>query len=307
MSQRPPSLDLPALTRWYRANARDLPWRAPQTGAWPVLVSEVMLQQTQVSRVLPVYEDWLARWPNPAACAEASLSEVLRVWGRLGYPRRARRLHLAAIAIRDEHGGTVPADLDALRRLPGVGEYTAAAVAAFAYSRRHPVLDTNVRRVLARVLSVQALPPPAITRAERSVAATVLPDDGRAAALASVALMELGALVCTARTPKCPSCPLRPSCAWRRAGFPPSETRRPQPAYQGSDRQARGTVLAELRRGEHPLELADLSRAWPEASQLERALAGLLADGLVEAVGSAYRLPEPARASGDSTRASATR
>ncbi|HVE24702.1 MAG TPA: A/G-specific adenine glycosylase, partial [Sporichthya sp.] len=193
---------------WYAANARDLPWRAPGVGGWAVLVSEVMLQQTPVSRVIPAYEDWLRRWPTPAALAADSPGEAVLAWGRLGYPRRALRLHEAAVAIRDRHGGEVPADYDSLRALPGIGDYTAAAVASFAYGRRHVVLDTNVRRVLARLVAGRELPGASITAAERAIATDLLPPEPAVAARWAVAAMELGALVCTARTPRCERCPV---------------------------------------------------------------------------------------------------
>ncbi len=139
--------------RWYEAAARDLPWRRTGTSAWAVLVSEVMLQQTPVARVEPVWTEWLRRWPSPAALAAEPAGEAIRAWGRLGYPRRALRLHECARALVDRHGGQVPSDVDALLALPGVGGYTARAVAAFAFGQRHPVVDTNVRRLIARAMS----------------------------------------------------------------------------------------------------------------------------------------------------------
>jgi len=162
---------------WYDVAARDLPWRRPEATPWGVLVSEVMLQQTPVARVLPVWESWLATWPEPADLAGAGAGEAVRAWGRLGYPRRALRLHAAAVAIVERHEGQVPDDHEALRALPGVGEYTAAAVASFAFGRRHVVLDTNVRRVLARVAEGREHPGPSVTRAERDLATSLLPED----------------------------------------------------------------------------------------------------------------------------------
>src|SRR3954452_5370457 len=183
---------------WYDGQARDLPWREPSASPWAVLVSELMLQQTPVARVLPVYSRWLERWPTPADLAATPAGEAVRMWGRLGYPRRALRLHAAAVAIGSRHGGEVPADHDDLLALPGVGAYTAAAVASFAYRRRHVVLDTNVRRVLARAVSGIEFPPASVTRAERDLARGLLPDDGSTAAAWAVATMELGATVCVA-------------------------------------------------------------------------------------------------------------
>src|SRR6266567_3006477 len=196
------------IVAWYRANARDLPWRRPGADAWSVLVSEFMLQQTPVSRVLPAYESWLLRWPTPPHLAAATPADAVRQWGRLGYPRRALRLHACAQAIASVHGGDVPAALGELRALPGVGAYTAAAVASFAFGQRHPVLDTNVRRVLARMATGQQWPARSTTAAEIAMARSLLPVRPDVAARWSVAVMELGALVCTAARPRCGSCPV---------------------------------------------------------------------------------------------------
>ncbi|HET8970995.1 MAG TPA: A/G-specific adenine glycosylase, partial [Candidatus Nanopelagicales bacterium] len=232
---------VPAVTAWYAGHRRDLPWRGPQVGPWQVLVSEVMLAQTPVSRVVPVYERWVARWPAPADLAAASVADALREWGRLGYPRRALRLHAAAQRCVDSFAGRVPAGYDELRSLPGVGDYTAAAVLAFGYGRRAVVLDTNVRRVLARVLRARDRPGPSITVAERSAAEAVLPADDAAAATWSVAAMELGALVCTAANPACEACPIAGRCGWLAAGRPVQPgPARPAQRYAGTDRQVRG-------------------------------------------------------------------
>jgi len=278
---------------WYDRHARDLPWRDPDAGAWAVLVSEIMLQQTQVSRVLPVYRAWLDRWPTPAALAADSVGEAVRAWGRLGYPRRAMRLHQAATAITQRHGGVVPSDLASLRALPGIGDYTAAAVAAFAYQGRHPVLDTNVRRVLIRVIDGAALPGPSVRVAERETARGLLPDDPSVAARWSVAVMELGALVCTARGPRCDACPIAERCRWRTSGYPTYDgPRRPTQSYDGTDRQCRGALLAVLRAATEPVQRRDLEAAWDPAPQRERALDGLVADGLVEPLdGDRFGLP----------------
>jgi A/G-specific adenine glycosylase len=271
------------LLDWYRRAARNLPWRDPAATPWAVLVSEIMLQQTPVVRVLPAYEQWMSRWPTPAALAAAAPGDAVRAWDRLGYPRRALRLHAAATTIVARHGGEVPADHADLRALPGIGDYTAAAVAAFAFRQRHAVLDTNVRRVLARAVSGVAEPTSAPTVAERRVANELLPDDGERAATFSVALMELGALICRARSPQCDRCPVAERCAWRLAGYPPSALppRRGQ-RYEGTDRQARGAVLAVLRAQPGPAHIGQLRTAWPDVVQLDRALDGLVADGLVE-------------------------
>jgi len=266
---------------WYAAHARDLPWRRPDATAWSILVSEVMLQQTPVSRVLPAHAAWLRRWPEPAALAAASPADAVRQWDRLGYPRRAVRLHASSALITTRHGGDVPASAEQLQALPGVGSYTAAAVASFAFGHRHAVLDTNVRRVLARLVTGAFLPAATPTAAERRLAESLLPDDGRQAARWSVGLMELGALVCTAARPRCSECPLAADCAWLRLGRPAMPARRPAPVYLGSDRQCRGRLLAVLRASAVPVPPDVLASAWPDAAQCGRSLATLLADGLV--------------------------
>ncbi len=281
------------LLEWYDEHARDLPWREPSASPWAVLVSEFMLQQTPVSRVLPVYERWLEAWPTPAALAAVPTGEAVRAWGRLGYPRRALRLHAAAGAIVQEHGGRVPADYDELLALPGVGDYTAAAVASFAYRRRHVVLDTNVRRVLARTVRGAQFPATAVTRAERDLATALLPDDGPTAAAWAVATMELGAVVCLAGTPRCAACPVADLCEWRRVGYPPYEgpARRGQ-SYDGTDRQCRGRLLQLLRDRPEPVHRSALEGVWPSASQRDRCLQWLVDDGLVARVSDdTYALP----------------
>ncbi|WP_258052950.1 A/G-specific adenine glycosylase [Streptomyces sp. Ru73] len=278
---------------WFDEHARDLPWRRPEAGAWGVMVSEFMLQQTPVNRVLPVYEQWLARWPRPADLAAEPSGEAVRAWGRLGYPRRALRLHAAASAIKERHGGDVPREHAQLLALPGVGEYTAAAVASFAYGQRHAVLDTNVRRVFARAVTGRQYPPNATTAAERKLARALLPEDEATAAKWAAATMELGALVCTARSPECVRCPIAAQCAWRLAGSPEHEgpPRRVQ-TYAGTDRQVRGKLLAVLREAVTPVPQARLDAVWHEPVQRARALDGLVADGLVEPLPDGlYRLP----------------
>ena len=193
--------------------------------------------------------------------------------------------------IDEEHGGAVPDDEAALRALPGIGEYTAAAVLAFAFSRRQPVLDTNVRRVHARVFEGRAHPGAAVTASERSRAARLLPRTGPAAAEFSVAVMELGALVCTARAPACASCPLAGDCRFFALGGPQPEKRRRGQGYAGTDRQARGALLAVLRDADGPVQPADLARAWSTAEQRERALDSLVSDGLAVTAGTGFSLP----------------
>ena len=287
-----------SLTTWYRAHARDLPWRREQFhrryGGWGVLVSELMLQQTPVARVIPSLHSWLERWPTPAALAAETPAEAVRQWANLGYPRRALRLHHAAVQICDRHGGAVPADIDDLLALDGVGAYTARAVAVFAYGRRHPVVDTNTRRVLARALDARSQPGAPSPRDLDRMSA-ILPADEEDAALLNAAAMELGAVICTARSARCDSCPIASACAWRAAGFPDTgDTRRRQPRYEGSDRQARGAVLAVLREAtSHEIAQDDVIPDWPDAGQRNRAIGSLIADGLVEAADGALRLPGP--------------
>ena len=270
-----------AIQDWYVQNARDLPWRRPDATPWSIMVSEFMLQQTPVSRVLPAHAAWLDRWPEPAALAVASPADAVRQWDRLGYPRRAIRLHAAAELITSRHRGTVPATAEELRALPGVGPYTAAAVASFAFGRRHAVLDTNVRRVLSRLVTGEGLPRAAQTAAEVRLAESLLPPDGRAAARWSVGVMELGALVCTTSRPRCDECPVAGQCAWIRRGRPAALERRGQPAYHGSDRQCRGRILAILRNASGPVPASALTAAWNDSAQRARSLAGLMHDGLV--------------------------
>jgi A/G-specific adenine glycosylase len=279
------------LNAWFGREARDLPWRAPGFTAWGILVSEVMLQQTQVDRVIPQLARWLERWPTPGALAASPAGEAVRAWGRLGYPRRALRLHAAAIEIVQRHGGAVPSDVSALLALPGIGTYTARAVAAFAHGVRTPVVDTNVRRVLARALLGQGdAGPPAASR-DLVLMESVLPLDPVEAKVTNAAVMELGAVICTSRAPACDRCPIARDCAWRLAGYPSYQgpRRRVQGRFEGSDRQARGAVLAQLRAAELPLGRDELS--WPDPDQLDRAVAGLVRDGLATQSDGGLSLP----------------
>jgi A/G-specific adenine glycosylase len=278
---------------WYAEHARDLPWRRPGVSAWAMLVSEFMLQQTPVERVRDPWAAWLKRWPNPARLAAVPAGEAVRAWGRLGYPRRALRLHQTAIMITERFAGEVPADRASLLSLPGVGSYTAAAVAAFAYGRREVVLDTNVRRVVSRVVLGTARPPAtAPTRLEVAVAERLVPRDAGQAARWAVASMELGALVCRSRDPRCAECPVRDLCAWHRAGSPPpSGPQRQGQAYAGTDRQCRGALLAVLRAADAPVTADVLAGAWPDPVQRDRALTSLVSDGLVVPVSDRWSLP----------------
>jgi len=279
---------------WYAAGHRELPWRHPDYPAWGILISEFMLQQTPVARVIPRLAEWLERWPTPADLAAMPPGEAVRAWDRLGYPRRALNLHAAATAIAERHGNRVPSDVDELLALPGVGPYTARAVAAFAYGVRTPVVDTNVRRVLGRALGGQAEPGVPQTRRDLDAMDAVLPPDPERARLANAGVMELGQTVCTARAPRCAECPVAQLCAWRQAGYPDYQGARAprQKKYQGSDRQVRGLILRELRRVDEPVAAAAVAALWPDAEQLARALAGLLRDGLVTGgPADGYQLP----------------
>ena len=307
------------LLDWYDGAARDLPWRRPGVDAWAVLVCEVMSQQTPVARVVPRWLAWLERWPTPTALADAPAGEAVRMWDRLGYPRRALRLHEAATVVRDRHDGVVPTTCDGLLGLPGVGPYTAAATAAFAHGERVVVLDVNIRRVLARLHGAVDPLPGAPTRAETARARALLPEDPARSVRWNAAVMELGATVCTARSPRCDACPVRASCAWAIAahGAPGSEagrtvdgaargpaggpgdrdrrahrprTTRPQ-AWAGTDRHVRGLLLAVLRGVHGTVPTEQLEAVWDGRAQTRRCLDGLVADGLAVPAPGGYRLP----------------
>ena len=278
-------IDAAELLRWYEREQRDLPWRRPGVTPWQILVSEFMLQQTPVARVEPIWVDWVARWPTPSATAAASAADVLRAWGKLGYPRRAKRLHECALVIAAEHDDAVPSDVETLLSLPGIGAYTARAIACFAYRQRVPVVDTNVRRVVARAVHGRADAAAASSPRDLADVDALLPNGAQAPAF-SVALMELGATVCTARSPRCGICPLS-VCAWRSAGFPAATgPARKVQRYAGTDRQVRGRLLDVLRGNDSPVTRAELDVAWvTDTAQRDRALDSLLVDGLVEQTG----------------------
>lgn len=279
-------MDIQPVTTWYLSHRRDLPWREPGTSAWAILVSEVMLQQTPVARVIPVWTDWISRWPTAQSMATAPLGEVLSHWNRMGYPRRARNLHQAATVITKDHGGVVPSDVDTLLTLPGVGDYTARAVACFAYGQPHPVADTNVKRVVARVDHGDAAAGHWSTKQGLALVdqAVSRPVSDADYCLSQQALMELGALVCTAKSPSCDPCPLSDSCAWKAAGYPVDQAVLPrtQARYEGSDRQVRGLVLGLLREAPRSFGYDELEPLWPKRpTQLRRAVVSLVRDGLV--------------------------
>jgi A/G-specific adenine glycosylase len=281
------------VNEWFLSNQRDLPWRRPDFGAWGILVSEIMLQQTPVVRVIPRLENWLERWPTPAALADSAPGDAVRAWERLGYPRRALSLHAAAVAIVERHDGVVPSEVAELLALPGIGDYTARAVAAFAYGKRHPVVDTNVRRVIARAVAGQGLAGPPSTQRDLAAMEQLLPHDSAQARIFNAGMMELGAIACTARAPRCDACPLVDDCRWRALGYPPylGASSPVQKRFEGSDRQVRGLILAELRTSEIPLSARELEPVWSDAVQRDRALESLLADGLVVVTDEGLALP----------------
>jgi A/G-specific adenine glycosylase len=276
-------VDADVMLDWFSTHGRDLPWREPDCTAWGVLVSEIMLQQTPVVRVQPIWLEWMARWPVPSALAAETTGEVVRAWGKLGYPRRALRLHAAATVVAAEHGDVVPSDVDTLLTLPGIGAYTARAVAAFAYGKRAPVVDTNVRRVVARAVHGAGDAGPASNTRDMADVEVLLPAEDAPAAKMSAALMELGALICTARSPRCADCPIYEDCAWQHAGKPAyAGPAKPVQKFAGTDRQVRGLLLDVLRGSEGPVEKGRLDLVWHEAGQRDRCLASLLVDGLLE-------------------------
>jgi A/G-specific adenine glycosylase len=271
---------------WFEKNKRDLPWR--NTSPWGVMISEFMLQQTPVKRVLPKWHEWIDRWPTPADLAASKKSEAIHAWGRLGYPRRAIRLHESAGVIADKFENQVPRSLEDLRTLPGIGEYTAAAIASFAYGESALVMDINIRRFFARAIDGIESPTSAPSQIERRLRTELIPRDG---ALWAAATMELGALVCTARTPLCDQCPVMKICAWRAADYPKSEIVKKSQAWAGTDRQCRGLIVQHLRDHKSATKSA-LLKLWSDTDQSERALKSLIADHLVEATGNKFKLAD---------------
>jgi A/G-specific adenine glycosylase len=268
------------ITDWFKKNKRDLPWR--KTDAWGVLVSEIMLQQTPVQRVLPIYNEWMKRWPTPADLAAATPAEVITAWGRLGYPRRALRLHECAKEITENHKGVIPSTEIELRKLPGVGEYTSAAIVAFAFKGSSLVLDINIRRLFSRLYKGEEAPAAAPTKAERVEYAEYVPKKG--AHIWAAATMELGALVCTAKNPLCGRCPVADSCQWRSLDYPRTERIKRTQSWHGTDRQCRGTIVQALRENDL-LTKKQIQLLWDVTSQVDKALLTLLDDGLIEARG----------------------
>ena len=281
------SLEKP-ITQWFAKNKRELPWRS--TSPWGVMVSEFMLQQTPVARVLPKWNEWMARWPTPAELAKATPAEVITAWGRLGYPRRALRLHESAKIIARDFNNEVPESEEVLRSLPGIGDYTAAAISAFAFGANTLVMDVNIRRVLVRVLDGKEHPTSSPTVREQESRLAILPRTN--ADNWAAATMELGALICTSKNPSCNDCPIISQCNWRKNGYPQSELVRKSQDWHGTDRKCRGTIVQALRENES-LTLSAIKKLWPEESQVEKALETLLADHLIqEHSRSRFRLPQ---------------
>ncbi len=266
-----------AIVSWFKKNKRDLPWRS--TDPWGVLVSEIMLQQTPVQRVLPVYNEWMKKWPTPAKLSKATPAEVITAWGRLGYPRRALRLHECAKVITEQYKGVVPNTESQLRKLPGVGEYTSAAIIAFAFEGSSLVLDINIRRLFSRLYQGEEAPTAAPTKAERLEYAELVPQKNPH--LWAAATMELGALICTAKNPLCGRCPVADSCKWRSLDYPQSTRIKRTQTWHGTDRQCRGTIVQALRENT-TLSKSKILLLWDVPSQAEKAILTLLDDGLIE-------------------------
>lgn len=296
---------------WGREHLRSLPWRATRD-PWAILVAETMLQQTPVERVLPRYVTFLERFPDPVACAEAPLAEILRIWQGLGYPRRAQRLQLAAIAIVERFDARTPVDFEDLISLAGVGPYTARAVRAFAHEQPAAVVDTNVARILARVVGVRLT-----TRRAQDLADSWADEANREGAvwMWNQTIMELGALVCRPR-PRCEVCPLADHCTWWTTGRPEPDPARgtagvsaPQARFEGSVRQARGRILAAVgATGAEGLPRDRIAEvAGREPAPAAEILDGLVTEGLVEILGDRVRLPgENAQEAGGASTASRT-
>lgn len=277
------------ILEWGVQRLRDLPWRATRD-RWAVLVSEVMLQQTQVHRVMPKYAQFMSAFPTVQECASAPLGDLLTIWQGLGYPRRCRNLQEAAKAVVRHHGGVVPNELESLLALPGVGDYTARAVMAFADHRDVAVVDTNIARVLARLMNE----PLGKTRAQ--VLADSLVPTGQAWEW-NQALMDLGATVCTARSPKCDECPVGAMCAWKTVGGPDpaprsAMTSKPQARFEGSDRQARGRLMKTLvSNGVRRDDAAAVMGLGDDRRRAEILVQALLSEGLVIQVNEHLTLP----------------
>lgn len=282
----------PTLSNWFRANARDLPWRNPDVTAWQIFVSEVMLQQTPANRVAPAWNEWISRWPDPASTSLATPAQIIRQWDRLGYPRRALRILEASKVVTTNFDNRMPETYEELISLPGVGEYTANAILAFAFKKKSVVLDTNIRRVIGRVWHGEERPKPTISNVERTFAASLVPKSHKSASMWSAAVMEFGAVVCTARNPSCNSCVIKTSCAWRLSGFPQSEVPVRSQKFEGTDRQVRGRIMKILKESTKPVSETTFHGTSENKKQIQRALDSLIADGLIETTRSGkFHLP----------------
>lgn len=312
------------LNQWFARSGRVLPWRHPNTSPWAILVSEVMSQQTPVARVIPLWEAWLEKWPTPADLAEAPKSEVLKMWANLGYPRRALRLQECARDCVEHHGGEVPTSIAELESLAGIGSYTARAVAAYAFGQAVPVVDTNVRRVVHRAVFGDFLQDPARARDLADTAELMPwvdedpffvrrhvefehhdPQYREDAQMMTASLMELGALICRARSPQCEQCPVRSHCQWVALGQPaPTEEQQATAAkrvqkFAGTDRQVRGKIMALLRASANSTATSEeIDLLWPDKVQLAKAVDSLVKDGLADRLegldspaGTGLRLP----------------
>lgn len=283
----------PVLAKWFRANARELPWRESDVTPWQIFVSEVMLQQTPANRVATAWTEWIDRWPDPTSTADATPAQILRQWDRLGYPRRALHILDAAKVVTQEFAGVMPATYEELVALPGIGDYTANAILAFAYNRKSVVLDTNIRRVIGRVWHGQERPSQTISKIEKEFAASLVPSSHKAASNWSASVMEFGALVCTARNPQCDTCIIRANCSWKLNGFPKSEQVRKTQKFEGTDRQVRGRIMKVLKDSKSAVEKSAFTNSSVDARQRNRALDSLINDGLVEVTRNGkFRLPQ---------------
>jgi A/G-specific adenine glycosylase len=280
------------LIEWWSREGRDLPWRRSRD-PWAVLVSELMLQQTQVARVTERYVRFLERFPTVAACAAAPVGDVIEEWAGLGYNRRAIHLHRAATCCVEWHAGALPDTLEQLLELPGVGPYTARAVLVFAHERDIGLVDTNAGRFVARALAGRPLPP----KEAQAVADDAVPEGwgwtwGQA-------VFDLGASICRKRAPECDRCPVRRHCSWAVSGFPEPDPidgsagiSAPQSRFEGSDRQGRGRLVDALRAGPVAHGALAVAMGWPDApDRAARVAATLVADGLAVADDAGYRLP----------------
>lgn len=287
------------LFAWWDTHARALPWRNTETSAWGVLVCEVMSQQTQMSRVVPYWQAWMEQWPDARALAHAPKAAVLQAWGRLGYPRRALRLQECAQEVASVYDDRLPENYEELVALPGIGDYTASAVLSFAMGKRVAVIDTNIRRVISRLFLGEESLGGSTSKLERATANLVLPERVKDSVVWNQAIMELGAVVCTAKQPLCDECPVRSQCRFYAAGLPHlgEKRTRPRQRFAGTDRQVRGKILQALRdlpQAAHGvLTYEAASQLWADRVQLDKCIASLDEDGLIEMLPDhAMRLPQ---------------